>query len=85
MKVKSILFVYLVLAFVTIGSLAQLEGVWTGQKCGVDNKKIYPNIPNVVTCNDYCRSILLSVYSADCEVNNGYGECRCYYLKPTVG
>lgn len=59
----------------------QLEGrdhTWTKQKCGMENNKLYYPTSNLITCNDYCKSI--SWGYGNCEINAGYGECLCGYI-----
>lgn len=72
MKVQIILLVCLMLA---LSSVKGQGRKWTGQKCGMDNQKLYDRTLNLDTCNDYCLSI--SWHYGICEINKGYGECYC--------
>lgn len=76
MKVQIVVFFCLAFA------LALVQGQndrWTRLKCGMENQKLYDRTLGLDTCNDYCVARISPGYwRGQCEINNGYGECRCY-------
>lgn len=57
---------------------------WTGQKCGVESNKLYDRQLGYDTCTDYCKGSNENpkLLSGRCEINNGYGECKCVVTYP---
>lgn len=76
MKVQMVLLVCIVVA---LSSVQGQKQDWSGQKCGIDNQQLYDRSLKLDTCNDYCRSSYYNWHKGKCEINNGYGECRCYF------
>lgn len=74
MKSQTILLICLMAAFSVVNGQYDL---WTGLKCGMDNQKLYDRSYNLDTCDDYC--VAGKFHYGRCEINNGYGECRCFY------
>lgn len=76
MKMQLVLLISLVVI------LASVEAEWTGKKCGVDNQKMYDRTLNADTCDDYCAILKIrGVWNGKCEINNGFGECNCIFVR----
>lgn len=81
MKVHIVLFLCLVYVLSVYGQTQ----VWTGLKCGMDNQKLYDrsyyNDYGIDTCAQYCSHAMPGTGQfGSCQINNGYGECRCGYF-----
>lgn len=57
------------------------DPIWTGLKCGMDNDKLYDRSLNIDTCKQYCYLRYFKL--GKCELNNGYGECKCGAITTT--
>lgn len=75
----------IILLVVCIMALSSVHGadndVWTVQKCGIDNQKLYNREWGYDTCADLCKGINPNpdLWYGRCELNGGYGFCKCIF------
>lgn len=75
--------VLLISLAIILSSVEAQSPKWTGLKCGVDNQKMYDRNLGADTCKDYCvANSGRGLWNGLCEINNGYGECKCTFVRP---
>lgn len=77
-----ILIILLVVCIIALSSVhGQAVDVWTKEKCGIENQGVYNRGLGYDTCNDLCKGISSTPtsWSGVCELNGGYGFCKCVY------